>query len=310
MRGNSVYFPDRVVPMLPERISNDLCSLREHEVRPCLVARMVFDKQGNKRGHTFMRALMRSAAKLSYQEAQAAIDGQPSEKCRPAAGARAAAAVGGLCGARRRPRPARAARPRPARAQDRARRQQGQVERVIVAAAARGASADRRVHDPGQRRRRRDAGGQARRRRLPRARRALQGEAGGAARVPGQPRAQAAGRRQRCGPATSTSVLQRAKTLPVTDLINEVVLRSQAQAVYAAENARPLRPAPAPLRAFHLADPPLRRPHRAPRADPRAGAGRRRAGRRGGRAACPRSPSRSRTPSAAPWRPSARPSTG
>ena len=122
IRGNSVYFPDRVVPMLPERISNDLCSLREHEVRPCLVARMVFDKHGNKRGHTFLRALMRSAAKLSYQEAQAAIDGQPSEKCRAAAGKHAAAAVGGLCRARRRPRPARAARPRSARAQDRARR--------------------------------------------------------------------------------------------------------------------------------------------------------------------------------------------
>ena len=42
MRGNSVYFPDRVVPMLPERISNDLCSLREGEDRACLAVRMVF----------------------------------------------------------------------------------------------------------------------------------------------------------------------------------------------------------------------------------------------------------------------------
>ena len=83
VRGNSVYFPDRVVPMLPERISNDLCSLREQEDRPCLAVRMVFDRSGEKRGHTFLRALMRSAAKLSYQEAQAAIDGNPSEKCRP-----------------------------------------------------------------------------------------------------------------------------------------------------------------------------------------------------------------------------------
>ena len=40
VRGNSVYFPDRVVPMLPERISNDLCSLKEREERPCLAARM------------------------------------------------------------------------------------------------------------------------------------------------------------------------------------------------------------------------------------------------------------------------------
>lgn len=83
IRGNSVYFPDRVVPMLPERISNDLCSLREGEERPCLAVRMIFDSHGEKRGHTFHRALMRSAAKLSYQEAQAAFDGQPSEKAAP-----------------------------------------------------------------------------------------------------------------------------------------------------------------------------------------------------------------------------------
>ena len=83
LRGNSVYFPDRVVPMLPEKISNDLCSLREHEERPCLAVRMIFDKHGEKRSHTFLRAMMRSAAKLSYQEAQAAIDGNPSDKCVP-----------------------------------------------------------------------------------------------------------------------------------------------------------------------------------------------------------------------------------
>ena len=83
LRGNSVYFPDRVVPMLPERISNDLCSLREGEDRACLAVRMIFDKTGEKRGHTFLRAMMRSAVKLSYQEAQAAIDGNPSEKAQP-----------------------------------------------------------------------------------------------------------------------------------------------------------------------------------------------------------------------------------
>ena len=46
IRGNSVYFPDRVVPMLPERISNDLCSLREKEERPALACFMSFDKAG------------------------------------------------------------------------------------------------------------------------------------------------------------------------------------------------------------------------------------------------------------------------
>ncbi len=81
LRGNSVYFPDRVVPMLPERISNDLCSLVEGEDRACLAVRMVIDRHGNKRSHAFERAMMRSAAKLSYQEAQAAIDGNVSPKC-------------------------------------------------------------------------------------------------------------------------------------------------------------------------------------------------------------------------------------
>ncbi len=83
IRGNSVYFPDRVVPMLPEKISNDLCSLREGEDRPCLAVRMVYDSHGDKRGHTFLRAMMRSAAKLSYQQAQAAFDGNPDDKASP-----------------------------------------------------------------------------------------------------------------------------------------------------------------------------------------------------------------------------------
>ncbi|MDQ0317112.1 ribonuclease R [Amorphus orientalis] len=82
-RGNSVYFPDFVVPMLPERLSNDLCSLREGEDRPAMAVRMVFDKSGRKSGHSFHRIMMRSAAKLSYQEAQAAIDGRPNEKTEP-----------------------------------------------------------------------------------------------------------------------------------------------------------------------------------------------------------------------------------
>lgn len=79
-RGNSVYFPDRVVPMLPERISNDLCSLKEGVDRPALAVRMIFSREGRKAGHTFHRIMMKSAAKLSYQQAQAAIDGQPDDK--------------------------------------------------------------------------------------------------------------------------------------------------------------------------------------------------------------------------------------
>ncbi len=78
-RGNSVYFPDRVVPMLPERISNDLCSLVPGEPRGALAVRMVIGPDGRKRSHSFHRILMRSAAKLSYAQAQAAIDGRPDD---------------------------------------------------------------------------------------------------------------------------------------------------------------------------------------------------------------------------------------
>ncbi len=82
-RGNSVYFPDRVVPMLPERISTDLCSLRPLEDRPALGVRMILSADGRKRAHAFHRVMMRSAAKLSYEQAQAAMDGRPDEVTAP-----------------------------------------------------------------------------------------------------------------------------------------------------------------------------------------------------------------------------------
>lgn len=74
-KGNSTYFPDRVEPMLPEVLSNGLCSLKAGENRACLAVRMVFNKDGAKIGHKFVRGLMRSHAKLAYEQAQAAIDG-------------------------------------------------------------------------------------------------------------------------------------------------------------------------------------------------------------------------------------------
>ena len=74
-RGNSVYFPDRVVPMLPEALSNGLCSLKPGEDRGCLAVRMVIDPEGRKLLHRFMRALMRSTARLTYEQVQAAADG-------------------------------------------------------------------------------------------------------------------------------------------------------------------------------------------------------------------------------------------
>ena len=82
-RGNSVYLPDRVVPMLPEKISNNLCSLRPDEERPCLVVKMTIDKNGNRKTHKFSRAIMKSAARLSYQQAQTGFDDQPDEAAAP-----------------------------------------------------------------------------------------------------------------------------------------------------------------------------------------------------------------------------------
>jgi ribonuclease R len=78
-RGNSVYFPDRVVPMLPEELSNGWCSLKPNEDRPCMVVEIVVDAQGEKRRHRFTRALMRSCARLTYEQVQRAADGRHDE---------------------------------------------------------------------------------------------------------------------------------------------------------------------------------------------------------------------------------------
>lgn len=82
-RGNSTYFPDRVVPMLPDILSGDLCSLHEHVDRPCMAVRMVLDAQGNKISHRFTRGMMRSQGSLHYAQVQAAIDGAPDDKTAP-----------------------------------------------------------------------------------------------------------------------------------------------------------------------------------------------------------------------------------
>ncbi|MEM6942965.1 MAG: VacB/RNase II family 3'-5' exoribonuclease, partial [Pseudomonadota bacterium] len=82
-RGNSTYFPDRVAPMLPERLSADLCSLVAGEDRPCLALRIVLDADGQKRTHRFTRALMRSPASLTYEQAQAAEEGNADTATQP-----------------------------------------------------------------------------------------------------------------------------------------------------------------------------------------------------------------------------------
>jgi ribonuclease R len=82
-RGNSTYFPDRVVPMLPDALSGDLCSLHEGVDRACIAVRMTFDADGNKTGQRFHRALMNSPAALHYEEVQAAIDGDIAPRTEP-----------------------------------------------------------------------------------------------------------------------------------------------------------------------------------------------------------------------------------
>ena len=233
LRANSVYFPDRVVPMLPEKISNDLCSLRELEDRPCLAVRMVFDKRGEKRGHTFMRAMMRSAAKLSYQEAQAAIDGNPSDKCKPLMATALEplwAAYRAVSGARDRRAPLDLDLPERKIILD----DKGEVAQVTIperlaahrlieefmiqANVAAAETLEQKKTPPVYR-----AHGQPSKEKLKALRDFLSTLK--ISLPPGELK-----------PAHFNRVLSQAKELPTSDLVNEVVLRSQAQAEYATEN--------------------------------------------------------------------------
>ena len=82
-RGNSVYLPNMVVPMLPEKLSNDLCSLRPKEKRPVIACFMEIDNDGKLRSYDFCRGTIKSAARLTYREVQAALDGDKSENIAP-----------------------------------------------------------------------------------------------------------------------------------------------------------------------------------------------------------------------------------
>ncbi|RMH51249.1 MAG: ribonuclease R [Alphaproteobacteria bacterium] len=106
LRGNSTYFPDRVVPMLPERLSGDLCSLHAGVDRPCIAVRMVLSEAGALRGQSFRRGVMRSRAALTYDQVQAARDGRPDAVTAPLADAVIAPLYGAYAAAAR----ARAAR--------------------------------------------------------------------------------------------------------------------------------------------------------------------------------------------------------
>ncbi len=82
-RGNSVYFPDRVVPMLPEALSNELCSLKPHVERACMAVHLWLDKEGELTRWKFLRGVMKSHARLTYEQVQKAMDGKPDATTEP-----------------------------------------------------------------------------------------------------------------------------------------------------------------------------------------------------------------------------------
>lgn len=83
LRGNSVYFPDRVVPMLPEALSNDLCSLRPKEDKACFAVHLWLDSKGRLKKHKFVRGVMQSIERLTYSQVQMAMDGSPDAQTAP-----------------------------------------------------------------------------------------------------------------------------------------------------------------------------------------------------------------------------------
>ena len=275
---------------------------------PALAVRMRFDADGRKRGHRFHRVMMRSAAKLSYEQAQAAIDGRPTTQTAPLLEPVLKplwAAYAALARGRDRREPLELDLPERKILLEA--RRLGRPHRR--AAAARCPPADRGVHDPGERRRRGDARGEERAARLPHPRRALAGEARGAARVPRFARHDAAARRGNLRPSQFNRILdagrRHAERRPRQ---RGGPALAEPGGIRAGEH-RPFRPEPPPLRPLHLADPPLCRPHRAPRADRGAEPRRGRPAAEDETRSSTRSPARSPSPSAAPWRPSATPST-
>ncbi|MBP6952335.1 MAG: ribonuclease R [Alphaproteobacteria bacterium] len=83
LRGNSIYFPDRVVPMLPEALSNDLCSLRPKEDKACFAVHLWLDTKGRLKHYQFVRGILQSVARLTYTQVQKAIDGNPDDQTIP-----------------------------------------------------------------------------------------------------------------------------------------------------------------------------------------------------------------------------------
>ena len=238
-----------------------------NEDRPALAVRMVIGADGRKRSHSFHRVLIRSAARLHYEQAQVAVSGRTDEVTEPIASNGPRAALRRLSSGAARARRARPARSRPSGTQDRAQIRRHRRSRDHAAAAG-SAPADRGVHDPRQCRRRRNLRARECAADLSRARRAVAGKAQCAARIPGDARHFAAeGRRAAAGrlqphPCARQRPRRRAAGQ------RSGAAHAGAGRIFGGE-LRPFRPQSAPLCALHLADPPLCRSRRASRPDPR-----------------------------------------
>ncbi len=274
-RGTSVYFPDRVVPMLPEQLSNHWCSLVPHEDRPVLVAEMWIDAEGHLQRHKFHRAMMRSAARLTYNRVQRAMDGTPDDEIEPLMDA----VVRPLYGAYRvllAARDARGALDLDLPERQVALGKDGHIARDRRARAPRQPQADRGIHGAGQRGGGPGAGAAPRALPLPRPRPARPRQARGAARVPRARLGLRVPTGQRLRPADLNRILHQVADKPVVAARQPDGPAQPEPGRLQPRQSRPFRPGPRPLRPLHLADPPLPRPDRPPRPDRRLRAGRRR----------------------------------
>ncbi len=233
-RGNSVYFPDRAVPMLPEALSNGWCSLKPGEDRPCLAARIWLDADGVMLRHRITRAMMRSAARLTYEQVQRAHDGEPDDAVAPLL----ESSIRPLYGAYRALAKARAERGvleidvperrvvldeegRIVRVEIRARYDSHRlIEDFMIAANVAAAETLERMRQPSMYR----VHDEPTREKLDALREFL--DTIGLKLVRGHV----------VRPAHFNIILEKARATPHSHLVNEVVLRSQAQAAYAPEN--------------------------------------------------------------------------
>ena len=234
-RGNSCYFPDRVVPMLPEALSNGLCSLNPAVDRACIAVHMWIDARGELQRQKFVRGLMRSQGRLTYDQVQEARNGQPDD----ATGPLMDPVIDPLYGAFQVLTEARGRRgtleidlpERVIRIDE-----EGTVRGIGLRQALRQPQADRGVHDPGKCRRRAEPWRRSaspasigcmtsRTRARPESLREFLEPLGYRLAKAGLAR-----------PAAFSQLVAQAKGRPEEELVSEMVLRSQAQAVYSPDN--------------------------------------------------------------------------